>query len=154
MDVVCARVFGPGERGANQGDIASAIEHLSMVREADLVNLSLGAVHRSEIEHDAIVEALETGTLCLCAAANSAGPVQYPAAFEEAVAVSALGLQGWGPDGTLSASRCPVEKDRYGNEACIWQISAASGMRSIARPLVSGLSRRCRSTSAFPRPTR
>lgn len=115
-DVVCARVFGPGEAGANQGDIVAAIEHLSTVGEADLVNLSLGAVQRSEIEHDAIVEVLEAGTLCLCAAANSAGPVQYPAAFDETVAVSALGLQGWGPDGTLSASRSPAAKDRHGNE--------------------------------------
>ena len=115
-DVVCARVFGPGESGANQGDIADAIEHLSLDWEVDLVNLSLGAAKRSEIAHDAVLDVLEAGTLCVCAAANSGGAVQYPAAFDEAIAVSALGLRDWAPAGTLSASRLPASSDRYGLE--------------------------------------
>ena len=30
------------------------------------------------------------------------------------IAVSALGLEGWGPDGSLTATRYPAQADRYG----------------------------------------
>jgi subtilisin family serine protease len=115
-DVACARVFPDADSGANQGDIANAIDHLSEVRRVDLINLSLGAPQGSQIEREAIVEALERGTLVMCAAANSAGPVNFPAAFSESIAVSALGLQGWGPQGSLSASRYPSDQTKYGRD--------------------------------------
>jgi subtilisin len=114
-DLLCARVFPPGQ-GANQGDIADAIDSLSKDHWVDLINLSLGAPQPSEIEQDAIRDALERGTLCVCAAANSAGPVEFPAAFPESVAVSALGLEGWGPDGTLAAMRQPFEREKFGSD--------------------------------------
>jgi subtilisin family serine protease len=115
-DVVCARVFPDAESGANQGDIANAIDHLSAIRHADLINLSLGAPQRSQIEWEAIVEALEGGTLTVCAAANSAGPVEYPAAFDESIAVSAIGLQGWGPPGSLASLRYPTDQTMFGRD--------------------------------------
>ncbi len=113
-DLFSARVFPPG-RGANQGDIADAIDTLSEDHQVDLINLSLGAPLPSEIERDAIRDAREQGTLCVCAAANSAGPVEFPAAFPESVAVSALGLEGWGPDGTLASTRQPLEREKFGS---------------------------------------
>ena len=88
-----ARVFPPNA-GANQGDIANAIDALSKTHEVDLINMSLGAPRESRIEQDAIQDALERGTLCICAAANSGGPVEWPAAFPETLAVSALALLG------------------------------------------------------------
>lgn len=115
VDLFSARVFPPGG-GANQGDIANAIDHLSAVRGVDLINMSLGAPVGSEIERDAIQDALERGTLCVVAAGNSDGPVQFPAAFAETVAVSALGLEGWGPPGTLASIRIPTEPDRFGDD--------------------------------------
>jgi subtilisin family serine protease len=114
VDLFCARVFPPG-RGANQGDIADAIDSLSKDHQVDLINLSLGAPSPSQIERDAIRDALERGTLCVCAAANSAGPVEFPAAFPESVAVSALGLEGWGPDGTVASTRQPLEREKFGS---------------------------------------
>ena len=114
--VIAARVFaGPGT-GANQGDIANAIDYLSRAKKADLINLSLGSPQASSIEHDAIIDAAERGTLCVCAAANSAGPVNYPAAFPESVAVSALGLEGWGPPGSLASIRLPQQPDKFGDD--------------------------------------
>lgn len=113
-DLVSARVFPPN-RGADQGDIATAIDALSKTHEVDLINMSLGADQGSQIGRDAIIDALERGTLCVCAAGNSAGAVEYPAAFDETVAVSALGLEGWGPEGTLTAGRYPQETDKYGD---------------------------------------
>jgi subtilisin len=114
--VVCARVFRSGSEYANQGDIAAAIEHLATDRAADLINLSLGAPDPSQIELDAIRDALDEGALCICAAGNSAGGVLYPAAFPETVAVSALGLEDAFPEGSVSASRRPTAADRSGAE--------------------------------------
>ena len=81
-----------------------------------LINLSLGAPRPSAIERDAIADALDHGSLCLCAAGNNAPQwpqVCYPAAFEEAVAVSALGLEGVAPPGSLSGSRLPDHPERF-----------------------------------------
>lgn len=116
VTLIAARVFPGPDSGANQGDIANAIDHLSRQRGADLVNLSLGAPQASEIEHDAIIDAAERGTLCICAAANSAGPVEFPAAFPESVAVSALGREGWGPAGSLASIRLPDDPARFGHD--------------------------------------
>ena len=112
--VYSARVFPPAS-GANQLAIAAAIDALSSDYQTDLINLSLGAKQASAIERDAIQDARERGCLCICAAGNSNGPVEYPAAFPETIAVSALGLRGWGPAGSMSAMRLPHERARYGN---------------------------------------
>jgi subtilisin len=108
------RVFDSIAGGANQLDIAAAIDALSIDHEVDLINLSLGASVASAIEQDAIQSALALGSLCICAAGNSAGSVQYPAAFPESVAVSAVGIEGWGPHGSLATWRLPTEPARFG----------------------------------------
>lgn len=109
-----ARVF-PAGANANQADIAAAIDALSQEHKVDLINLSLGAREPSDIEHDAIIDAADHGTLCVCAAANSNGAVEYPAAFPETLAISAIGLEGWGPVGSLASQRLPWERKRFGS---------------------------------------
>jgi subtilisin family serine protease len=108
------RVFASANSGATNADIASAIDYLAETEKVDLINLSLGGSTPSEVVRDSIDAALEQGTLCICAAGNSSGEVNYPAAFQSAVAVSALGLGGWGPSGSLAASRVPSSRDRFG----------------------------------------
>lgn len=115
VSLYSARVFPPNGK-ANQGDIANAIDALSEDYEADLINLSLGAPRGSEIVHDAIIIAAERGTLCVCAAANSNGPVEFPAAFPETLAISAIGLIGWGSVGSTASYRQPQEFERFGSE--------------------------------------
>lgn len=113
-DMFGARVFPPN-RGADQGDIANAIDHLSKHNRCDLINLSLGSSQGSDIERDAIIDALERGTLCICAGANDGvSPVDYPAKFGETIAISAIGSTGWGPAGSLASMNYPVEQDKYG----------------------------------------
>jgi subtilisin family serine protease len=114
-DILSARVFPPGQ-GASNADIANAIDALSRDHNVDLINMSLASPSPSEVVHDAIIDAAERGTLCIVAAGNSAGAVQFPAAFPESVAVAALGLAGWGPAGSLSASRLPQSPDRFGHD--------------------------------------
>lgn len=112
-DLMCIRVF-PHGGGANQGDIAEAIDHLSQ-NGADLINLSLGGPQPSGIERDSILAAIEAGTLCVCAAGNAYNqPLYYPAAYPETVSVSALGLLGAAPAGTEAANCVPSRLDHFG----------------------------------------
>jgi subtilisin len=101
-EVHSVRVF-PEEGAANQGDIADAIDFLVEQEEVHLINMSLGADTRSVILEQAIRNAFERGVLCICAAGNNAGRVSYPAAFAEAVAVSAVGELGFVPLDSLPA---------------------------------------------------
>jgi hypothetical protein len=106
--VFVVRVFAPGGGGASQGDIAEAIDLLSQQYRVDLINLSLGSPQSSEIEQDAIAYAAEQGTLCIAAAGNSFGqPILFPAAYEVTVAVSAIGVVGLPPDGSVAARSYP-----------------------------------------------
>ena len=115
VELRSARVFAAGS-AANQGDIATAIDELSARDRVDLINMSLGARTQSPLELDAIRDAEERGTLCVCAAGNSAGPPEWPAAFAETVGVSALGRLGWGPPGTTAAAALPLTPERFGDD--------------------------------------
>jgi subtilisin len=108
------RVFPPGNGDANQGDVALAIDFFSTRQNADLINLSIYATQPSEIEHDAIRLATKQGTLCIAAAGNDGTTIGYPAAFQEVVSVSALGLKTWGPAGSEAAVMVPTQPDRFG----------------------------------------
>lgn len=113
-DIFSARVFRPG-KDASQADISEAIDYLSSQEKVDLINLSLGSYEPSEVLNDAIVDALERGTLCICAAANDGmEQVAFPARFPETVAVSAIGQAGWGPNGTLASLNYPEDPNKYG----------------------------------------
>jgi subtilisin family serine protease len=118
-DVFVARVYpggGPaGDEGtANNGDIAAAIDALSSAHQVDLLNLSLGGAQPSEIEMDAVSAAIEAGVLLICAAGNGNGaPVIYPAAYPGAVAVSAIGLNGTYPAGSVDALSMPQQADHF-----------------------------------------
>lgn len=115
-DVFSARVF-PRDLNATQGDIASAIDMLAAEQGVHVINMSLGSEKPSAIELDAVRYAMEKGTICVCAAGNSSGgPVSYPAAYNETVAVSALGLMGMYPPDTLSAWFTPDAMDKFGRD--------------------------------------
>ncbi|NIP81614.1 MAG: S8 family serine peptidase, partial [Gemmatimonadetes bacterium] len=62
---------------------------------ADVLNLSLGGSSGSAAEQTALQYARSNGVLPFCAAGNASGPVSYPAAFPECVAVSAT---DWGDE--------------------------------------------------------
>jgi subtilisin family serine protease len=100
----CARVF-PDDGGASQADLANGIEALTTQAQVHLINLSLGAPMHSRILQDAILDAYEMGTVCVCAAGNSGGDIQYPAALPACISVGALGDAGHYPLNSLSAWR-------------------------------------------------
>jgi subtilisin family serine protease len=115
-DLAAGRIYRGAHDGATNADIANAIDALSRGHQVDIINLSLGATVASEIVHDAIVDAAERGTICICAAGNDASAVNYPAAFPEALAVGAVGMQGWGPPGSIASSRLPMQPNLFGTQ--------------------------------------
>jgi subtilisin family serine protease len=114
-EIFCTRAF-PRKKGATQQDLAEAIDALVLEDGVHLINLSLGSNQESEILHDAIVNAFERGVLCVCASANSGGSVEWPAKFDECAAVSAIGMKGWGPPGTLTSGNLPKDPKRFGKD--------------------------------------
>jgi subtilisin len=113
-----ARVFkgeGPQD-GPTQADIINAIDSLSRDHQCDLINMSLGSPSSSPAEEDAIRDAEQRGTLCVCSAGNSDGAIEYPAAYAECAAVSAIGKVGWAPAGTFSADNRPREAPKMGQD--------------------------------------
>lgn len=114
-DLFCSRIFPDAESGASNADIANAIDALSRDHRVDLINLSLGGGSRSTLIADAVTDAFERGTLCIIAAGNDNSQVSFPAILPNAIAVSALGLEGQYPNGSLSAARLPNAADRFGH---------------------------------------
>lgn len=112
-----ARVFkgeGP-EDGPTQADLINAIDALSRNHGCDLINMSLGSDGPpSSAEEDAIRDAAERGTLCICSAGNDGGAIDFPAAYNECVAVSAIGKVGQAPVGTFSANNRPHDASKMG----------------------------------------
>jgi subtilisin len=117
-DLFHARVFKGEERGQGptQADIINAIDSLSRDHKCDLINMSLGGGPKSDAEEDAIRDAAERGTLCICSAGNENGPIDYPGAYTECAAVSAVGRVGWAPAGTFSADNRPREAAKMGHD--------------------------------------
>lgn len=116
-DLFHARVFkgeGPHD-GPTQADIINAIDSLSRDHQCDLINMSLGGGPKSSAEEDAIRDAAERGTLCICSAGNHNGPIDFPGAYSECAAVSAIGRIGWAPAGTFSADNRPREAAKMGH---------------------------------------
>jgi subtilisin len=90
--------------------IASAIKDAAL-QGCDLVNLSIGGGVADEVIRDAIEFAWARGCVCVAATGNDGqDPIDYPARYERALAVSAIGLIGSWPlgaalDWTLSELR-------------------------------------------------
>ncbi len=95
------RVFPNAGGGAENYDIVRAIER-GVADGCDLLNLSLGSGVPDQAVREAMIEAFDAGTVCIVAAGNDGRkPVSYPAAWDEALAISAAGLQDtFPPDAT------------------------------------------------------
>lgn len=74
--------------------VLDGIRNLSKNHQVDIINLSCGfAGHDLPDLEDAVEQAADLGTLCICAAGNSSGhPVEVPARYDAAVAVGGIGF--------------------------------------------------------------
>jgi subtilisin len=112
VDLHSARVYSATSPFSAQWDIANAVERLALDEAVDLVNVSITADMPSLHLRNAIQDARDEGALCFCAAGNDSNRLRYPAAFPEAVAVSAIGLdEEWGPQFSLARGARPDDRD-------------------------------------------
>lgn len=113
----------------NQADIAAALDLCVHERDVHLVNMSLASDTPSAILQEALLDLLDAGVLPICAAGNASTTVWYPAAFEEAVAVSALGLDGWAEPFSISSGQRPDEdaSDHYGRDQLFFARFSCAG---------------------------
>lgn len=98
------------------GQISQLIEALEycIEHQIDIVNLSLGGGAPSEALERQIVRAKRAGVACIAAAGNSGGPVQYPAASPNVLAVSALGKLGEFPTDSYHTETVNIDADGEG----------------------------------------
>lgn len=116
-------------------------------RPADILNLSLGGSH-SQVMEEAVRAASGAGLLIVAAAGNNNGPVIYPAAYEEVIAVGAVGLGRDSPPPRAGYSNFGPELDVVapGGFASDYILSTTPGGTygfysgtSMAAPHVSGV---------------
>jgi subtilisin len=122
----------------SQGFIAHRIEQLASPESrggfaADLINLSFGGVEHSSILRDGIRFALEQGALCIASAGNNFGQaVEFPAAYPECVAASAVGQLGWAPEESISGFWTPdrqQDPDLFGDHSLFLAVYSARGRK-------------------------
>ncbi len=110
VELYAYRVFEAGDPYASSFAIAAAIKDAAS-QGCDLVNLSIGDSMADDGIRDAVEFAWARGCVCVAATGNEGkARVDYPARYEQVVAVSAMGLVGgWPPgaflDWTLSTAR-------------------------------------------------
>jgi len=131
-----ARVFkGEGrDDGPTQADIINAIDSLSRDHQCDLINMSLGGGPTSKAEKDAIRDAAERGTLCICSAGNKAGAIEFPAAYADCAAVSAIGKVGQAPPGTFSANNQSHDASKIVDDLFLASFSCFGPVLACAAP--------------------
>jgi subtilisin len=102
VKLIAYRVFPADEgKGATNYAILKALIYAAMDN-CDIVNLSLGGGPLDQIVEEAIADACNQGMLPIIAAGNDGRmAVSYPAAYNGAIAVSALGREGTFPAGSV-----------------------------------------------------
>lgn len=139
-EVMMIRVFDE-DGGANQGDIAAAIQMLTDDHQVDLINMSLGSPPPSDIERDAILHAAERGVLCIASAGNTfAQPILFPAGYPEVAAVSAIGLLGQYPPGSAPSYCVPTEQDKVAGHFFLANFSSVGPTMTCTAPGVGIIS--------------
>jgi subtilisin len=104
VDIRVYRVFGKGAAGATNYAILKALI-LAASDGCDVVNLSLGGGPYDQIVEEAIHDARQQGMLTVIAAGNDGrGVVSYPAAYQFATPVTAMGREGSYPAGSIDDS--------------------------------------------------
>jgi subtilisin family serine protease len=92
VQLVGLKVLGHSGMGSNQA-VAEAVLH-AVERKVDIVCMSLGSPGPSSMVHKAVQMAEQAGVIVVCAAGNDGGSVNYPAAFQETIAVGAVDHEG------------------------------------------------------------
>ncbi|KYF50397.1 hypothetical protein BE04_32600 [Sorangium cellulosum] len=101
VELYALRIFGGADGGGHASDIAAAV-NWAVANGCDIINMSFGAKTPSSFLRTAIEKAADKGVLCVAAAGNQGSDqVNYPAAFDHVIGVSAVGRRDAYPEGSL-----------------------------------------------------
>jgi serine protease len=92
VSIMPVKVLGDDGKGV-VADVVDGI-YYAVDHGANVINMSLGGDGRNQAEADALAYAYEHGVVVVCSAGNKyveGNPIQYPAAYESAIAVGATG---------------------------------------------------------------
>jgi len=112
-ELYAARVFPRNDEGADNMDISEAITTAVDDWGCDIINLSLGGPYDPIVE-DRINYATNKGVICIAAAGNSNGPVEFPGALNNSYSVSAIGQLQRYPEESIHTEAEPVFPGYYG----------------------------------------
>jgi subtilisin len=108
IDLYAIKVLGANGSGY-LSDVIEGIQW-AIANNMQVINMSLGTTSDIQLFHDAVISAKNAGIVVVAAAGNSGGAVSFPAAYPEAIAVSATDennvIASWssrGPEVDLSA---------------------------------------------------
>jgi serine protease len=130
------------------GSLADVAEGIVFAADhgADVINLSLGGPSSAKVLEKAVQYATKKGSLVVAAAGNSGGAVGYPAAYADALAVSATGRNdklAWfssrGPEVDVAAPGVAITQQTVcngGRDKC--ELFATWNGTSMASPHVAG----------------
>jgi subtilisin family serine protease len=90
--ILPVKVLGNGGNGSYDNIIAGI--NAAVDCNVDIISMSLGASSAPPELYTAIKRAADAGVILIAAAGNDAGAVNYPARFEEVIAVAALDARG------------------------------------------------------------
>lgn len=120
-------------------DVAAGLEWCT-TNGIEVVNMSLGTASYSQYFQDVVAAVYDAGIVQVAAAGNDGGPVSYPAAFPETIAVAATDINGYipiwsnsGPEVDIAAPGVEVNSTYKGGE-----YRELSGT-SMATPHVAGV---------------
>ena len=100
VELYALRVFGGPDGGGFASDIRDAIDW-AIGQECDIISMSFASDTANGYIRGGIEKATDSGVLCIAAAGNQGGPVQYPAKFRNVVGVSAVGKVGTFPSDSI-----------------------------------------------------
>lgn len=80
----------------NSAPISRVIEGIywAIEQDVDIINISFGTAQNSEALYMAIRDAYDSGILIIAASGNSGGAIEYPAAYDEVMAVGSVDSTG------------------------------------------------------------
>ncbi|MCH5264326.1 MAG: S8 family peptidase [Lachnospiraceae bacterium] len=126
----------------NEAPISRVIEGIywAKSRGVNIINMSFGTAEDSEALHSAIKEAADAGILLVAAAGNTKSQVEYPAAYDEVIAVGSVDSDGIVSDN--SANGTELELVAPGEKVAStggFQGTVICSGTSMAAPHVSGI---------------
>ena len=128
----------------NQAPVSRVIDGIywAIDKKVNIINMSFGIKSDSAALHRAIRDAYEAGILLVAAAGND-GAVEYPAAYDEVIAVGSVDTSGVASE--ESASGDEMELTAPGEQICstgAFEGTLVSAGTSMAAPHVTGIAAR------------